>query len=203
LYKVALCETRTKESGVDGDQDPGTAAEGNSRKEETAPEKNLKNSNETHGSIIVFLDKLTDSIGSGVGLESWLGASWRSCSRADLLRWLDGGNKVGSSVGCDVEDRVYTEGKEGEGVLRREEPYEGHSCRILANGLGYMTKLFTQVLNILISSKSKGTLCWLVWRSGAGAERFVDYNPICHSCGDKGGAIREPSPSGVGVEGYV
>jgi hypothetical protein len=94
-----------------------------------------------------------------------------------------------------VEDRVDTKRKESEGVLRREEPYKGHRCRRLADSLGYMTKLFTQVLDILICSKSKGTLCWLVGRSCAGAERFVDHNPIRYSCGDKGGAVREPSPS--------
>ncbi len=44
------------------------------------------------------------------------------------MRWLNSGEKVGASIGCDVEDGVDTEWEHGERILRGEEPYEGHSC---------------------------------------------------------------------------
>ena len=48
LDEAALGESGTEESGVDGDQDPGTFAEGNGGEQETAPEEDFKDGNETH-----------------------------------------------------------------------------------------------------------------------------------------------------------
>jgi len=139
LNEAALSESSTEEGGVDSDQDPRARLESDSREEETTPEKDLEDSNETHRRIIVFLDELADHISVWVGLGGWLGTRAGTSSGSNWLRGLDGGNEVCAGVGRDVEDGVDAEGEHGEGVLGSEKPDEGHG----------------QVLDILISSKSK------------------------------------------------
>jgi hypothetical protein len=104
LNEGALCESCTEEGSVDGDQDPGTAAECNGGQQKTAPEEDLENGDEPHRCIVVFLDKLANGVCHSVWLHSWLGA-W-GCARGwcHLLRWLESWDQVCASVGGDVED---------------------------------------------------------------------------------------------------
>lgn len=116
----------SQESSVDGEQEPRALGEDNSRSEETAPEEDLKDSNEAHGEVVVLLDKLADGIGEGGSLVGWLGTGWGACWSVDLSWWGDGWENVLTSVGCDVEDGVDAEWKHGQWVLWRHEPDEGH-----------------------------------------------------------------------------
>ena len=126
LNKATLGKSCAEEGSVDCNQDPGTFAEGNGREEETAPEKDLENSNQTHGGIVVFLDEFANGISQCVRLVGWL-ATWGSSSCGNL-RWLEGWDQVGTSIGCDVEDRIDSEWEHREGVLGTEKPHKGHSC---------------------------------------------------------------------------
>ena len=118
LHESRLSEAGAQEGSVDCDQDPGALGEGDCRQEETAPEENLEDSNETHGRVIVFLDELPDCLSERVGLKIRLGR-W-GCARYWCLGygWLNGGNEVCTGIGCNVEDRVDAKGKHGERILR-------------------------------------------------------------------------------------
>jgi len=80
LDERALSESCAEEGSVNGDQDPGALGEGESREEETEPEADFEDGDETHGGVIVFLDELANHIGGGVGLVGWLGAWGGTCS---------------------------------------------------------------------------------------------------------------------------
>jgi len=145
LNESALGKTRSEEGGVDNHQNPRALGEGDGREEETAPEQDLEDGNEPHGGIIVFLDELANHVGGWVGLGGWL-ATWACTTcESNWLSWLDGGNKVRTSIGCDMEDGVDAEWEHGKRVLGREKPDKGHS----------------QVLDILIGGKGNwaGWLC--------------------------------------------
>jgi len=126
LNEARLSESCAEEGGVDGDQDPRTLLEGDGGEEDTAPEKDLEDSNKTHGGVIVFLDELANHVSVWAGLGGWLGGWAGTWGGSNWLAGLDGWNEVCAGVGCDVEDGVDTEGEHGEGVLRSEEPDEGH-----------------------------------------------------------------------------
>ena len=131
----------------------------------------------------------------------WLGAGLSS-------GWgLDGGQQVGAHIGSDVEDGVYGEGEYGKGDLAREEPDESHDCQIVSTcyvgGKGYAQpcRRLTQVLNVLIGSKSDDTA--LLSGPHAGAVGLVDYDAVCDACRQEGSAVREGGPSRGVVEGDV
>jgi hypothetical protein len=184
LNESALSEASTEEGGVDSDQNPRTLLECDSREEKTAPEQDFEDSDEAHGSIIVFLDELANHISVWVCLGGWLGAGAGTCCGSNWLARLDGGNEVCAGIGRDVEDRVDTEWEHSERVLGREEPDEGHS----------------QVLDILISDQRKRARRGLCARSRTSTESLINHDSIRHRCGNKGGAVRESCPSRVVVE---
>lgn len=127
LNEAALSESCAEECGIDSDQDPGASAECDSREEKSAPEEDFENSDESHGCVIVFLDKFANGISSCVWLVGWLGGGRCTCCSGYLLRWLDSWDQVCAGVGCDVEDGVDAEWEHCEGVLGREEPDKSHS----------------------------------------------------------------------------
>jgi hypothetical protein len=95
------------------------------------------------------------------------------------LRWLEGWDQVGTSIGCDVEDRIDSEWEHREGVLGTEKPHKGHS----------------QILNVLISHKLKYTALSSTSSSRSSSECLVDHNSVCDSCRNEGRAVREFGPS--------
>ena len=123
----ALSESGSEEGGVDGDQNPRTLAECDGGEEESAPEKDFEDGDESHGRIIVLLNELPNGVGCWVGLVCGL-RSWGCAGYGShLLGWLQSWYQVCASVGCDVEDRVDAEGEHCKGVLRGEEPDKCHS----------------------------------------------------------------------------
>lgn len=68
LHKGALCDTCAEEDGVDNEKDPRTLLEEDGGAQNTEPQSNLEQSNKGHGTIIIFLDKLANSLGCGGSL---------------------------------------------------------------------------------------------------------------------------------------
>jgi hypothetical protein len=126
LDESALRDAGTEEDGVDAEQDPRALLEKKRRAENTEPESNLKDSNERHAAIVVFLDELSNHVRRcGFGL----GTGWRGTSG---LLGLNGGEKVRAHIGCNVEHRVDSKRKDSHRDLAREEPDESHDCTVLA-----------------------------------------------------------------------
>lgn len=122
----ALGEASTEESGVDGNQDPGAALEGDGREQEANPEKNLERGHNRHGGIVVLLDESANLVGDRVVRVLGLAARGSTSSGRDGLRRSDGGDHVGARVSCDVEDRVDGVREHGQGVLGGQKPHQGH-----------------------------------------------------------------------------
>lgn len=123
LDECALVEASSEEDGVDDDEDPRTLLEEESGTEQTEPESDLKDGYEGHRRVVVILDEVANRVSKArsLGLLS---------SRSSRLR-LDGGQEVGSGVGCNVENRVDGKGQNGQRNVTREEPDQGHgySCQ--------------------------------------------------------------------------
>ena len=65
LDKAALRNAGAEEDSVDNEQDPGAPLEEERRSKDAEPQENLEEGNKRHGAIIVFLDKLADSVRGG------------------------------------------------------------------------------------------------------------------------------------------
>lgn len=124
--KCRLRVTRSQESSIDSEQDPGALSKDDGRSQEAAPEEDLEDGNEAHGKIVVLLDELADGVGEGGCLVGWLGAGCGAGWSVDLGWWLEGWENVLAGVGCDVEYGVDAEWEHGKWVLWGEEPDEGH-----------------------------------------------------------------------------
>ena len=62
LDKGALRKSSPYEHSVDDDEDPGALLEEEGRTKQTEPESNLKDSNKSHGAVVVVLDKVTNGV---------------------------------------------------------------------------------------------------------------------------------------------
>jgi hypothetical protein len=109
LDEAALGETCAEEGSVDGDQNPGSFGENEGSAQNTEPKGNLEDGYETHGKIIVFLDEPSDGVLEGRGLVLGLRRWGCSCSRRNLLGWLQSWEEVCAEVCCNVKDRVNSE----------------------------------------------------------------------------------------------
>lgn len=96
LDKGALGEAGAEEDGVDRDEDPGALLEEESRTEDSEPQSNLEDGNQSHAAIIVVLDELANHVRGSRSLGLGTGCG---CSR----RRLDGGEQVRARIGSDVE----------------------------------------------------------------------------------------------------
>ena len=90
LYEAGLSEAGAEECGVQSDEDPGALLEGDGGEEDTAPEEDLQDGDETHGGIVVFFYELADEVSGWVGFVGWL-STW-GCGGSGDLRGLEGGN---------------------------------------------------------------------------------------------------------------
>lgn len=129
LHKAALAVPRSEKDGVDGQQDPAALGEGDSGEHDTEPEQDLKTGDESHGSIVVFLDESANVIGERRRFRGWPASRGRA-SRTRLLGRSDSGDEVGTGVGGDVEDGVDHKGQQSKRHLTRKEPDERHHYRV-------------------------------------------------------------------------
>ena len=132
LDEAALSESSAEEGRIDSNQNPGPLAESQSRKEKAAPEKNFKDGNETHGCIIVFLNKLANGVSHGAVLICWLCSRGCPSCGSNLLGWLQSWDQVCAGICCDMEDRVDAEREHCERVLWCDEPDKCHDFTLLA-----------------------------------------------------------------------
>lgn len=95
-----------------------TLGKENSRSQDAEPQSKLETGNQRHASVVVLLDETTKGVAQSGGLR--LLASWGD------WRWLDSREDDGAGVGQNVEGAVDGKWEEGERVLLREEPDEGH-----------------------------------------------------------------------------
>lgn len=98
LHERALGEAGAEEGRVDEEQDPGALGEEDGGEEDSAPEKDFQESDQTHGGLVGFLDELANGVGSGVGLglAAWGDSTW--------WRRLESRDQVCAGIGRDVED---------------------------------------------------------------------------------------------------
>jgi len=118
LDKGALVEASAEEDGVDDDEDPGTLLEENGGTEETEPEDDLEDGDNSHAEVVVVLDEVTNGVAKGRRgrLLAWLGGWLR----------LEGWDQVGTGVSRNVEDRIDGEWQDRKSGLLGEQPDEGH-----------------------------------------------------------------------------
>lgn len=129
LHVRALRESGAQEGGVQGDKDPGAALEEDSGQQQAHPQENLEPRDYRHGHVVVLLDKSADGVSQRVARIPRL-AVRGSLGGGDDLRGYDGGDDVGTGICGDVEDGIDAVGKHGEGVLRHEEPDNGHGWEV-------------------------------------------------------------------------
>ena len=129
----ALREAGTQEDRVDANQDPGPALEESGSEQQTNPEHDLEAGNDSHGGVVVLLDEEANLVSQGAVNLGLRGGARRGARRgagsgtvSGSLGRRDGGDHIGAGVSSDVEDRVHRVRQEGEGILRHEEPDEGH-----------------------------------------------------------------------------
>ena len=96
-------------------------------------------------------------------------------------------------------------GEEGEGVLRAEEPDDGHAwgSQFLVQDKGWRTKgpQRTEVLHVLVSQDPDGPRVPGAGL-GAGLEGFVDDDAVGRGGGEEGEAVREAGHAAVVVEAH-
>ena len=125
----ALGEAGAEEGSVDAQQDPRAALEDDGGEQQTDPEEDLKAGDDGHGGVVVLLHEDADSVSQRVGGLGGPGSGLGTIGLEGGLGGQQGGDQVGSGVGSNVEDGVDGVGQQGQGVLRSEQPNEGHNCR--------------------------------------------------------------------------
>lgn len=124
LHERALGVAGAEEGKVYDQQDPATLGESDSGQHETEQQGDLKGGNDAHAGIVVLLDEAANGLGELGLLAGRLGVGRAGGTRAGGLALalglgLEGRDQVHATIGSDVEDRVDTEGQEGENELAR------------------------------------------------------------------------------------
>ena len=179
----ALGVASSDEDGVQAKQDPRPTLEEDGRQQHSSPQTNLKVRDNRHREVVVLLDKVSNLVRERVvdlGLRHAIGSRRRR---------VEDGNQVLAGVRGHVEHGVDRVRKQGERILRREEPDKGHGYSRASAGdtrkSPDQTARLTQILDVLISEKADDA----VGRPGsglcAGALRLVHDDAIRESRGHK------------------
>lgn len=88
-------------------------------------------------------------------------------------------------------------------AISKNHTYQCTAIVVLAHGLGQVSAILTEILNIFISSQRQRSTLLATSTPLASTECFVDDNAVGSCCGHEGGAIREAGPARVEVEGDV
>lgn len=128
LHVGAVVNARPQEGSVDGQQNPAPTLEQDGAQQKPTPQGDLKARNNGHRRVVVFLDKASNGVRDGVSVVLGLRAGRGTRCGRSLGGWDDGRDDGGTRVGCKVEDGVDAVGKQGDWVLRGQEPDEGQDC---------------------------------------------------------------------------
>lgn len=116
----ALGETSSEKGRVERQEDPRAALKQDSRQEDAHPKEDFQTRDDGHGCVVVLLDKGTNPI------SQWAADALRR-STVDSGRWrLEYGDQIGPSVCRNVKDRIHAVWQKRKGILRGEEPDQGH-----------------------------------------------------------------------------
>lgn len=138
LRVTALGEAGAQECRVESEENPGPALEEDGTQKQTDPEEDLETRDYRHRSIVVLLDKGTESLSSRVLGVLRLGTRRRTGGRAQLLRWDNRWDQVCANVGGDVENRIDAVGEQSERPLGHKEPHKSHHYEVSrSNGTQY------------------------------------------------------------------